>query len=131
MAIVTSAAFGASWGPTPVAALLCTAMSLSVVSFTALVITLARTERQAESMASMFVFGLALLGGNFVFVSAAPPIMRRLALLTPNGWALRGFTDLATNSGAGASVEPIVAILVITLVVGTVAVSLARRTIVQ
>jgi ABC-2 type transport system permease protein len=131
MAIVTSAAFGASWGPTPVAALLCTAMSLSVVSFTALVITLARTERQAESMASIFVFGLALLGGNFVFVSAAPPIMRRLALLTPNGWALRGFTDLATNSGAGASVEPIVAILVITLVVGTVAVSLARRTIVQ
>ncbi|HUI49395.1 MAG TPA: ABC transporter permease [Acidimicrobiia bacterium] len=131
MAVVSSAVFGASWGPTPEAALICIAMALSVVSLTALVITLAHTERQAESMASIFVFGLALLGGNFVFVSAAPPVMRRLALLTPNGWALRGFTDLATSSGAGAAIEPIVAILGITLVLGAVAASLARRTVVQ
>ena len=88
-------------------------MALAVVPLTALVITLARTERQAEGMASIVVFGLALLGGNFVFVSAEPTIMRRLALLTPNGWALRGFTDLATNAGSGAVVEPVVAILAI------------------
>jgi ABC-2 type transport system permease protein len=131
MAIVTSALFGASWGPTPAAALLCVVMALSVVALTALVITLARTERQAEGFASIIVFGLALLGGNFVLVSSAPPIMRKLALFTPNGWALRGFTDLATNAGPGAVVKPVLAILAITAVVGSVAASLARRTVVQ
>ena len=131
MAIVTSAVFGASWGPTPAAALLCVTMALSVVPLTALVIALARSERQAEGMASIVVFGLALLGGNFVFVSAEPTIMRRLALLTPNGWALRGFTDLATNAGSGAVVEPVLAMLLISAVVGGIAASLARRTVVQ
>ena len=90
-----------------------------------------RSERQAEGMASIVVFGLALLGGNFVFVSAEPTIMRRLALLTPNGWALRGFTDLATNAGSGAVVEPVLAMLLISAVVGGIAASLARRTVVQ
>jgi len=131
MAVVTSAIFGASWGPTPAAALLCVTMALAVVPLTALVITLARTERQAEGMASIVVFGLALLGGNFVFVSAEPAMMRRLALATPNGWALRGFTDLATGAGSQAVVEPVVAIIAISLVVGAIAASLARRTVVQ
>ncbi len=129
MAIVTSAVFGANWGPAPAVALLCVLMAAAVVSFTALVITLARTERQAETMASIIVFGLALLGGNFVFVSSEPPLMRRLALLTPNGWALRGFTDLATNAGSGAVVEPAIAIAVITVLVGAIAAARARRTV--
>ena len=49
--------------------------------------------------------------------------MRRLALLTPNGWALRGFTDLATTGGrrCAPSVQPIVAILAFSVVVGDVA----------
>jgi len=131
MAVVTSAIFGASWGPTPAAALLCVTMAFAVVPLTALVITLARTERQAEGAASIVVFSLALLGGNFVFVSAEPTIMRRLALLTPNGWALRGFTDLATGAGSGAVVAPVVAIIAISFVVGTIVASLARRTVVQ
>jgi ABC-2 type transport system permease protein len=131
MALVTSAIFGASWGPTPAAALLCVTMALAVVPLTALVITLARTERQAEGMASIVVFGLALLGGNFVFVSAEPAMMRRLALVTPNGWALRGFTDLSTGAGSWAVVKPVVAITGISFVLGAIAASLARRTVVQ
>jgi ABC-2 type transport system permease protein len=63
-----------------------------------------------------------------VFVSVTPPIMQRLALLTPNGWALRGYTDLATTGGGLAIVAvPIVAILVYTLVVAAAATALAPR----
>ena len=128
IAVVTSALFGADWGEPVAAALLILAMVVSVVCMTALVIGVARTQRQAEGFASVAVFGLALLGGNFVFLSSAPTFMRRLALATPNGWALRGFTDLATKGGGvGTVVVPIAAIALFSVVVGTAAVLVSRR----
>jgi len=128
IAVITSAAFGANWGNPLAAGALGLALVFSVVCLTALVIGVARTQRQAEGFSSIIVFGLALLGGNFVFLSSEPPLMRRLALLTPNGWAMRGFTDLATiGGGFGTVVLPIVAILVFSAVVGTAAGLLASR----
>jgi ABC-2 type transport system permease protein len=127
VAVVTTLLFGADWGPPPAAAALCVAMVLAVVCLTAFVIAVSRTERQAEGFASLLVFGLALLGGNFIFVSVSPSLIRRLALLTPNGWALRGFTDLATGASAHAVVQPIVAILAFSLVIGGVAAVFSRR----
>lgn len=128
IALVTSLAFGADWGSPAAAAALCVALSICVVALTALVIGLARTQRQAEAIASIVVFGLALLGGNFVFIGAAPPLMRTLALGTPNGWALRAFTDLSTSGGGlGAVALPLAAILGFSAVVGVVAAMLAPR----
>jgi len=128
IALVTSLAFGADWGDPVAAGVLCVALVLAVVSVTAFVIGVARTQRQAEGVSSIVVFGLALLGGNFVFLATAPSVMRRLALLTPNGWALRGFTDLATlGGGLGTVVEPVVAIVVFSVVVGGLGVILAPR----
>jgi ABC-2 type transport system permease protein len=101
---------------------------ISVVALTALVIVVARTQGRAEGMASIVVFALALLGGNFVFLSAAPPLMRTLALATPNGWALRGFTDLATlGGGIGTVVPPAAAMLAFSAVVGSLAALLASK----
>jgi len=126
--VVTTAAFGADWGAPLPAALLGLALVFSVICLTALVIGIARTQRQAEGIASIIIFGLALLGGDFFFISSAPSTIKHLALLTPNGWAIRGFTDLATiGGGLGTIVEPVVAILVISAVVGAFALSLARR----
>ena len=125
---VTTFAFGADWGNPLAAGLLSLAMVLAITATAALVIGVAHTQRQAEGISSFVVFGLALLGGNFVFVSVTPPIMQRLALLTPNGWALRGYTDLATTGGGLAvAAMPIAAILVYTIVVGAVATVLAPR----
>ncbi|HET6966142.1 MAG TPA: ABC transporter permease [Acidimicrobiales bacterium] len=128
VAVVTTAAFGAYWGSPVAVAAVCIALVLSVVCLTALVIGLARSQRQAEGIASAVVFGLALLGGNFVFVSAEPDLLRRLSLLTPNGWALRAFTDLATRGGGLHTVlVPIAAILAFTAIVGAAAAGLSRR----
>jgi ABC-2 type transport system permease protein len=128
IAVITSAAFGANWGDPLAAILVGLALVFSIVCLTALVIGVSRTQRQAEGFSSIVIFGLALLGGNFVFVSAEPPLMRRVALLTPNGWAMRGFTDLATiGGGLGTVVEPVVAILVFSAVVGFAAALLSRR----
>ena len=98
------------------------------MALTAFVIAVSRTDRQAEGLSAIIVFALALLGGNFVSISSAPPLMRRLALFTPNGWALRGFVDLTTGArGAGVVVQPVLAMLAFSAVVGGVAVALARR----
>jgi len=128
VAVVTSVGFGANWGTPVAAAAVGLAMVTAVVCLTALVIGVTRTQRQAEAVSSAIVFGLALLGGNFVFLSTAPDVMRRLALFTPNGWAMRAFTDLATTGGGLRAVEePVLAILAFSAVVGLAAATLAGR----
>jgi ABC-2 type transport system permease protein len=125
---VTSAAFGANWGPALPAIVLGAGVVLAVVCLTAFVIGVSKTQRQAEGISSIIVFCLSILGGNFFFISQAPSAMKRLALFTPNGWALRGFTDLATiGGGFGTIAEPLLGILVFSAIVAAVAVILAER----
>ncbi|HEY3514007.1 ABC transporter permease [Kribbella sp. NPDC051137] len=127
LAVVSSVAFKAHWGPPVPAAALILAMSTVLVALTALVVAVARTERQADGLATIVTFALLLLGGNFVLISQAPETLRRLALLTPNGWALRGFTDLAAGAGAASAVVPVLVILAMTVVLSGAAVLLGRR----
>lgn len=128
IAVTTTALFGASWGsPLPVA-LLTIGLAAVVACLCALVMVVARTQRQAEGIGSLVAFALALLGGNFVFVSALSPFMRRLALWTPNGWALRGFLDLSTvGGGVGRVGAPLVALAAFAIGLGTAAALLSRR----
>lgn len=126
--VVTTVAFGANWGPALPAIVLGAVLVLAVVCLTGFVIGVSKTQRQAEGIGSILVFGLSLLGGNFFFISQAPSAMKRLALLTPNGWALRGFTDLATiGGGFGTIAMPVLGIVAFSAVVATIAVLLAPR----
>ncbi len=119
--------FGARYADPLGAAALCVGMAVAVVCLTALVIAIARTERQAEQLSSVVVFALVLLGGNFVFASAGPAVLRRLALFTPNGWALRGFTDLGTGVGGLAAVgRPLLGIAACSAVIALVTAVLLR-----
>jgi len=127
VALFTSLVFKADWGPPLVVAALIVALALTLVSLTALVITASRTERQAEGFASILTFGMVLVGGNFVFLGGAPEIVRTLALFTPNGWALRAFTDLAGGADWTAAVTPLLAILAFALGSGAIALALRRR----
>ena len=127
VALVTTLVFDAYWGPPLAVAALVVSLALTLVGLTALVIAVARTERQAEGLSSMLTFGLVLLGGNFIFISAAPPLLRTLSLLTPNGWALRAFTDLAGGADWTAVVTPVLVLLGIALVTSAAAVALRRR----
>lgn len=127
VALVTSLAFGADWGPPAAVAAVILAMSLTMVCLTALVIAVARTDRQADGLASIITFGLALLGGNFVYMGAAPDVLHTLALFTPNGWALRAFTDLSGGASWTAIGQPILAILAFCAAVIAAVALLARR----
>ena len=127
VALVSSLLFGADWGPPLMVTALVLALALTLVGLTALVITLARTERQAEGIASILTFGLVLLGGNFVFIGQAPDAVRTLARLTPNGWALRAFTDLSGGAPWTAAVAPLLAVLAFAVVTAGLAFSLRGR----
>src|SRR5918999_532309 len=128
MWLATTLVFGADWGD-PVAVVALTVSSvLSAIGITALVITLARTEEQAEGYSSLVVFTLALLGGNFVYLAQLPELLQRVSLLTPNGWALRGFVDLVADGGGLATVAaPVAVTLGVGLVTGGLALYRARR----
>lgn len=127
-AVVSSLAFGAEWGNPLAVGILCVAVSASVVALTMFVMAVARTERQAEGLASIVTFALALAGGNFVLSSVAPDALRSLALWTPNGWALRGFTDLGTGATAtSVVVDPVLGIAAFTAAVLALTLLASRR----
>ena len=132
VSLVTGLVFRASWGSPAGVAVLCLGMAVAVVALAALVMSVARTERQAETLSSALTFALALLGGNFVFIGAAPEALRRLAAVTPNGLALRGFTDLATGVPTAEAVRlPLLGMLAFTAVVGALAALGGRRAVVR
>jgi ABC-2 type transport system permease protein len=128
MWLATTLVFGADWGD-PVAVVALTVSSvLSAIGITALVVTLAKTDEQAEGYSSLVVFVLALLGGNFVYLAQLPEALQRAALFTPNGWALRGFVDLVADDGGLATVAaPVAVTLAVGLVTGGLALYRARR----
>jgi ABC-2 type transport system permease protein len=128
MWLATTLVFGADWGD-PLAVVALTVSSvLSAIGITALVITLARTEEQAEGYSSLVVFTLALLGGNFVYVAQLPEVLQRVSLLTPNGWALRGYVDLVADGGGLPTVAaPVAVTLAVGLGTGGLALYRARR----
>ena len=125
--LATSVVFGASWGPALPVLLLIVATVFAIAGVSSLVTALSRTEQQAEGATSMVTFTLAILGGNFVSPGDLPEVLRRLSLLTPNGWALRSFTDLSTGAAGLADIVPTVAVLAILgLATGGVSLALLR-----
>jgi ABC-2 type transport system permease protein len=131
MWLATSLVFGADWGD-PLAVVALTVSSvLAAIGITALVVTLARTDEQADGYSSLVVFTLALLGGNFIYLAQLPDLLQRLSLLTPNGWALRGFVDLVADGGGLSTVAaPVAVTAAFGLITGAVALVRARRMVV-
>jgi linearmycin/streptolysin S transport system permease protein len=128
MTLATSLLLGASWGDPFAVAALIAGVVLAAMGITALTATFATSEQSAGAFSSMVSMGLAMLGGNFVPVAQAPEIMRTLALTTPNGLALRAFTDLVADGGGIESVLPYIGgILAFALVTGTLAVARSRK----
>ena len=100
---------------------------LSAIGITALVVTVARTEEQAEGCNLLVVFTLALLEGNFVYLAQLPSVAQRVSLLTPNGWALQDFVDLVADGGLSTVAVPVAVTLTVGLVTGGLAYYRARR----
>ena len=121
---VTWVAFGAHWGTPPAVLALVVAAVLSAGGLTTLAAAGARTERQADGQISTVVFAGALLGGNFLPLHALPDLLRDLSVLTPNGWAMRGFVELSNGAGMRDVLPNVAALL--SIAVGTAALAALR-----
>ncbi|WP_370324093.1 ABC transporter permease [Euzebya sp.] len=108
--LATTAMLGADWGH-PLGVLgISAAFVLAAAAIAASVMTVATTEKQVEGLVSIVAFTFALLGGNFFHLSEMPAVMRTLSRLTPNGWAMDGFSELIAGASV-TSILPNVAVL--------------------
>jgi ABC-2 type transport system permease protein len=110
--------FHASWGdPAGVVVLIAVTVAAAVaISFG--IAAVVKTEASMDGVVAVVTFVLVLAGGNFVPPAALPGGLRQLSLVTPNGWALRGFLDLATTTGGVASIlTPLLAIAAFAVVI--------------
>jgi len=120
--------FHVSWGDPVAVGLLAVLAVAAVMSVAALVQTLAKTEQQAAAYGSIIGMVFALAGGNFFPIFQMPKLVQKISALTPNGWALRGFTDMAYDGARARNLLPnFAAIAAFTLVCGTIAWFNARR----
>ena len=128
MYLVMGLFFGVHWGDPLAIAALTLLIVLALMAITTLVQTLARTEAQAASYGSIVGMTLALLGGNFFPLFQMPAFIKRVSALTPNGWALRGFTDVAYDGARLVNILPnIAAIAAFVVVCGSIGAFRARR----
>ena len=127
--LVTALALGADWGDPAGVVLLIVTSALAVAGIAGVVAAVARTDQAAESFATMVAFVLALVGGNFIPLGDLPDALRRVSLLSPNGWALQGFAELSAGGGSAGDVLPHALVLLGFGVVtaGIAAVLLPRR----
>jgi ABC-2 type transport system permease protein len=87
-------------GNAPLALLLLgAAASLAAIGFGIAVSMYARTAEQAASFSSATVMIMAALGGILVPKAVMPPLMQKLAMLSPLSWGLDGFLDVFVRGG--------------------------------
>lgn len=124
----STVALGVDWGD-PVGTLaLIVAAVLAVAGIGTFVTSLARTDAQAEGLTTTLTLVLALLGGNFTPPGDMTDTMRTLSVVTPNGWALRGFTELSAGRGGIDDVlVPVAVLLAMAAVTGVVGIGLLAR----
>jgi ABC-2 type transport system permease protein len=128
MYVVMRVVFGVRWGDPLAIVALTLLIVLALMSVTSLVQTLAKTEAQAANYGSMIGMMFALVGGNFFPLFQMPKFVQTISALTPNGWALRGFTDVAYDGAHLVNVLPnVAAMAAFVAVCGTLAAIRARR----
>lgn len=86
--------------------------------------SLARTPAQVGSVGSAIMLIFGILGGSFISLENMPPAVQMVSKITPNAWALDGFTTLALGGTLPHLSMPITALLTMGLVLFGIAVIL-------
>ena len=117
---------GRHWGEPLGVALLVLAGVFTAVAVTALATTLAKTPAQAGAYASIVAVVGGLLGGTFFPVSQAGALAY-LRFLSPQGWLMAGFEELASGGAVAAALPAIAGTLAIGIACATIAWSRASK----
>jgi ABC-2 type transport system permease protein len=129
--VATTILVHASWGPPIMVGVLIVSAVTAAAGLSLLVSTLARTPQQAGALISMVALSMAAIGGVFIPLSQAPATINALAQITPHAWFLRGIDMLSGSEVDFTDVLPSVIVLLgIGVVLGTIGLARARRTLV-
>lgn len=116
----------AEWGDPVGVALLVLGGVLAAVGVTALVATFAKTTAQAGAYVSIVAVVGGLMGGTFFPISQAG-FLGTIRFLSPQGWLMEGFQELAYGGTTADIVGPIVGVVSIAVVTGAIAWARASR----
>jgi ABC-2 type transport system permease protein len=117
---------GATWGDPLGVALLVVGGVLAAVGVTALVASLATTTAQAGAYVSIVAVVGGLLGGTFFPISQAG-FLGAVRFLSPQGWLMEGFQELAAGGTVADIVGPLLGVAAFAAVSGTIAWGRSRR----
>jgi len=117
-------------GDAPVAiAMVSVAVSFAAVSYGLATAAYCKTTEQATTFggASIIIFGA--LGGIMVPKFIMPPVMQRIAVISPMSWGLDGYLDIFVRHGSVRDIlQEVAGLLVFAAIAGLVAVLRLRRT---
>ncbi|MGZ8619051.1 MAG: ABC transporter permease [Actinomycetota bacterium] len=116
----------AEWGDPLGVALLVLGGVLAAVGVTALVATLAKSTAQAGAYVSIVAVVGGLMGGTFFPISQAG-FLGTIRFLSPQGWLMEGFQELAYGGTTADIIGPIVGVVSIAVVTGAIAWARASR----
>jgi len=124
----TALVFGADWGDPWGVILMCLGSVLAMCGLGVFLTSLAKDQQAAFGIALLVGLLLALLGGNLLPAGALPPVLQRLSLITPNGWALVGFGRLSLlHDRVTGVIGPFGVLCLIAAVTGGLALTRVRR----
>lgn len=126
LVLATTWLLDARWGDPFAVTLLVLGGVLAAVGVTALVATLATTTAQAGAYVSIVAVVGGLLGGTFFPISQAG-VLGTIRFLSPQGWLMEGFQELAYGGTVGEIVWPLLGVFVIAGVTGSIAWARSRR----
>jgi ABC-2 type transport system permease protein len=114
--------FQVKWGdPLGMTALILAAV-FGATGWGMLITAFARNPSQVASVGTAIMLIFGILGGSFINLEMMPPSVQFISKITPNAWALDGFTTLALGGSLRELTEPIIALLIMGAVLFAIAV---------
>ncbi|GAB4402669.1 MAG: linearmycin resistance permease LnrM [Anaerolineales bacterium] len=107
----TSLLFQLKWGDALGVLVLVLAAVFGATGWGMIITALARTPAQVGSVGSAMMLIFGILGGSFIRLEQMPPFVQTISRITPNSWALDGFTTLALGGTLTNLSTPITALL--------------------
>lgn len=119
--------FGLRWGSPLGVALLILAAAAAATGWGLLVAAVANTPGQISTIGSTLMLSFGILGGSFVPLNQSSSLLQALSKITPNAWALDGFSALATGGTLNDLLLPLSALALMAVTLFAVAALIFRR----
>lgn len=109
---ITNLLFGVNWGDNPFqTAAIGTAYATAVSGLSMTVAAIVSSEQAADLISGFGIQIMSILGGSMVPIAVFPNLLKKIALVVPNTWALNSFLDIMTGTTWQALLLPITVLL--------------------